>query len=195
MKEAAVGGIQGAEAIFTRFDCEVREEFAVDEQGVAENFGGPGRLGIAGDGIVKLAFEIEDTVVEDQRNFVLAAGQVERIFNFIPDEKDTEEAGENIQPVNAQGMIVIPEHGGVLVVGIVIDRGLAGNVPVVRIAVALRGSFGSVQVNYGSYFGLVRFCAVDAVIDGKEMLGGEFVGPFDEDSLAASGFEGWAGRA
>ncbi len=78
-------------------------------------------------------------------------------------------------------------------IGIVIDGGLAGRVPGVGIAVAGGGGFGAVEVDDGADFGLVGFGSVDGVIDGQEMLGGKFVGPFDEDSLAAASFECGAG--
>jgi len=86
-------------------------------------------------------------------------------------------------------MIVIPEHGRVLVVGVVIDGGLAGDVPVVGVAVTIGRSLGTVEMDDGSDLGLVGLRAVDAVIDGQEMLRGELVGPFDQDALAAAGFE------
>ncbi len=76
MEEAGVGAINDAEAIEARLDFEIGENFAVDEEGVAKDFGGPGRFGIAGDGIVELAVEIEDAVVEDEGNFVLAARKI-----------------------------------------------------------------------------------------------------------------------
>jgi len=88
---------------------------------------------------------------------------------------------------------VIPEHGSVLMIGIVIDGGLAGRIPGVGIAVAGGGGFGAVQVDDGANFGLFGLGSVDGVVDGKEMLSGKFVGPFDEESLAAAGFEGGAG--
>jgi hypothetical protein len=52
MKEAAVGAVQRAEAVLSALDVQIREEFAVDEQGVAEDFGRPWRLGISRLGIV-----------------------------------------------------------------------------------------------------------------------------------------------
>jgi hypothetical protein len=77
----------------------------------------------------------------------------------------------------------------------VIESGLAGNVPVVGIAVTIRRSLGSVEMDDGSDLGFVGFRAVDAVIDRQKMLRGEFVGPFDQDSLAATSFECGTGRA
>ena len=54
VEEAAIGGIQNAEAIAARFDVEIREQLAVDQHGFTEGFGYPGHIGHAGDRIVQL---------------------------------------------------------------------------------------------------------------------------------------------
>jgi len=89
---------------------------------------------------------------------------------------------------------VIPEHGGILAVGVVIDRRLAGHVPIVGIAVAGGGDFAAVQMNYGSHFGLVGLRPVNGVVDGQKMFDGELVRPLHQNSLPAAHVECGAGR-
>src|SRR6202161_1642907 len=125
MEKSAVRCVEHAETIFARFDVEIREELAVDENGIAKNFGYPRGFRIAGHRVIQLSLEIEKPVVNHERNFVFAARQVQPVFEVVAHKKCADEAGENIQPVNAEGMIVIPENGRGLLVGIVAHRRLS----------------------------------------------------------------------
>src|SRR5271169_4954874 len=111
MKEPAIGSVEHAEAILPRFHFQVREEFPVYQDGIAENFWHPRRLRIVRCyRVVELPLKIEDPVVECQRNFVLTPGQIQGIFKFIANEECAKESSKYIEPVNAQSMVVVPKQ-------------------------------------------------------------------------------------
>jgi hypothetical protein len=80
-EEAAVGGVEDAEAVEARFDLEVRANFAVDEDAVGSEFGDPGMIWVSGGCVKELAVGREVAVVEGEGNLVLAGGEMERVFN------------------------------------------------------------------------------------------------------------------
>ena len=94
-------------------------------------------------------------------------------------------------------MIVVPERGGVLLEGVGAGAGGAGDEPVFGVAVVFAGGFGAVEVDAGADVGDVVAAAVQGVVDGQEVLGGELVDPFDLERLAGAGFDEGAegGRA
>ncbi len=194
MKKAAVRRVEHTEAIFARFDFEIREELAVNQNGVAKNFGHPSRFRIARHGIVQLSLEIEKPVVNHERNFVFAARKIQPVLEVVAHKKCAEESGENIQPVNAKGVIVIPEHGRVLLVGIVAYRRLSWHVPILWIPVAVRRGLRAMKMDDRAHFGLVGFGAMNAAVDREEMGGWEFIDPLHQQTLTAARFESRAGR-
>src|ERR1700733_4019266 len=118
MQEAAIAGIQHAEAILAWLDIQKRKSFSVDKHDVAKNFGNPGHVGIAGHGIVELAVLLEQTIINDERDFEGALGKVERIFKIVANEEQPEHSRINVQAIDAHGVVVIPERGSILAVGI-----------------------------------------------------------------------------
>src|SRR6202161_4133490 len=89
-------------------------------------------------------------------------------------------------------MIVAPEHGGILLVGVVVKRGFPGHDPVFWIAIAFRSGFPSMQVHHGADGRLVRFGAVDCAVHRQEMLAGKSIHPFHQQGLTGARLECWA---
>ena len=85
-------------------------------------------------GVVELAVGGEVAVVEDERDFVLAGGEVQRVFGLVADEHHAEEAGVDVEAVEAHGVVVVPERGGLLLERVVAGAGLC------RGRTSLRGS-------------------------------------------------------
>ncbi len=67
-EEAAVGGVEDAEAVEARLDFEVGADLAVDEDGVGVELGDPGAVGVGGDGVEELAVGGEVAIVEGEGN-------------------------------------------------------------------------------------------------------------------------------
>ena len=188
-EEAAVGGVEEAEAIEARLDLEEGSDLSVDEDAVGAELGDPGVLGIAGDGVEELAVGGEVAVVEDEGDFVLAAGEMEGVFDVIADEQHAEEAGVGVEAIEAHGVVVIPERGGVLLERVGADAGLAGDEPVFGVAVVFGGGLGAVKMGGGADVGDVVAAAMEGVVDGKEVLCGEVVDPLDLEGFAGAGFD------
>ena len=189
MVKASIRSVEHAKAIFARLDFEVRKQLSVHQNGVAKNLGNPRRLGLVGDGVVKLAVRSQQAVEERQRHFVFSAGQMQRILDGVADEERPKQAGINVEPVDAHGVVVIPEHRRVLLIGIVVEHRLAGNDPVLRIPVAFRRCLGAVQVSHGAGLRLIAFGPVKPVVNGQEVLLRQFVRPLHEQPIAAARFK------
>ena len=157
--------------------------------------GTQGLAGIAGHGIIELAVLLEQPIVNHERDFERAFGKIERVFEIVANEEQAEHAGIDVQPVDAHGVVVIPKRGSILAVGIEVGPRLSGNVPILRIAVALGRSLGAMDMDHAANFGRVDFGAVQAVVDRQEMFVGQFVGPFDEQTLAAARLKRRTGRS
>ena len=156
MKKASVGGIENAEAVFARLHVEIREGLSVHHHHVAENFGNPRLLGIAGHRIVELAVLTQQPVANHQRNLEAPLGRFSASSTSSRIRNRPNMSGIDVQPVDAHGVVVIPERGGVLVVGIEIGPRFSRHIPVLGIAVALRRSLRAVNVDHAAHFGLVR---------------------------------------
>jgi hypothetical protein len=141
-----------------------------------------------------LPIEIEYPVADNQWNFVFAARQIQGVLKFIAHEKCAKESGENVQPVNAQGVVVVPQHGCVLPIGVMADCRFAGHIPILRIAIALRRSLRAMQMYNCPHLGLVRFGAVNTVVDGQEMRLRELIDPLHEHALTAARFKTRSGQ-
>jgi hypothetical protein len=85
-------------------------------------------------------------------------------------------------------VVVIPESGGLLFEGIVAGAGFAGGEPVFGVAVVFRGDLGAVHVGDGADFRDVGSAAVQGVVDGEKVFGGEVVDPGDFERLVAVSF-------
>jgi hypothetical protein len=77
-------------------------------------------------------------------------------------------------------VVVIPEHGGVLLVRVVIGGRLPRFIPVFGITVAGGASLGSVKVDNSTNRRLVRFGPVKVVVDGQKVLTRQIIDPFHE---------------
>ena len=116
-------------------------------------------------------------------------GKLERLLHFVADHKQAEHAGVGVEAIDAHGVVVIPEHGGILAVGIKIRARLSRDVPILGIAVAFRRRLGAVHVDDAANFGIAGFGAMKRVVDRQKMLGGQFVRPFDRQPFPAPGFK------
>jgi hypothetical protein len=112
----------------------------------------------------------------------------------IADEGHADQAGVDVEAVQAHGVVVVPESGGVLLHGVAAGVGGAGDEPVFGVAVVLGGSLGAVEMDTGSDLGEIAAAAVEGEIDGKEVPGGEVVDPLDLEGLAGAGFDEWGER-
>ncbi len=169
-EEAAVGGVEDAEAIEARFDLEVRADLAVDEDAVGSEFGDPGMVGVSGGGVKELAVGCEVAVVEDEGDLVFAGGEMERVFDGVADEEEAEEPGVGVEAVESHGVVVVPERGGVLLEGVEAGSAFAGDEPVGGVAVGFGGDASTVDVGDGADVGDIVAAAVEAVIDGAESV-------------------------
>ena len=136
-------------------------------------------LRIRRDGIEQLALVVEDAVVQDQGQLIAAGGQVEAVFVGIAQQIHTHQAGVEIQPAGAHGVVVIPEHGCVLPVGVVADVRLAGGIPVVGIAVVCSRRAAAVQMDHRARLRQLPAGAMQAVVDGEKMARRQLVMPLN----------------
>ena len=83
-------------------------------------------------------------------------------------------------------MVVIPEGGGILLKGIGADTGFAGDEPVIGLAVVFGGGSAAVEMDTGADGGDVAAAAMEGVINGEEVLGGELIAPFDLERLVGA---------
>ena len=150
-------------------------------------------MGLIRNRIEKLTFAGEHAVIEDQRNFRLALGEMEGVFDVIADEKCSQQASIDVEPVDAHGMVVVPEHCCVLLVGVIVESGLPRHEPILRITVTFGRNLGTVQMDRGTDRRLIGFGAVEIVVDGQEMFAGQLIRPFHPYSFPAAGFQGRAG--
>ncbi len=188
-EEAAVGRVEDAEAVEARFDLEVGAYLSVDEDAVGSEFGDPGMFGISGGGVKELAVGREVAVVEDEGDLVLAGGEMERVFYLVADEEHAEETGVGVEAVQTHGVVVIPEGRGVLLEWIDAGAALARNEPVGGVAVGFGGDASAVDVGGGANVGDIVAAAMEAVVDGKKVGGGEVVDPLDLEGMAGARFD------
>ena len=74
-------------------------------------------------------------------------------------------------------MVVVPERGGVLLEGVGAGAGFAGDEPVFGVAVVVGGSLAPWRWVMVRTSGMSAAAAVEGVVDGQEVLGGEVVDP------------------
>ena len=113
-------------------------------------------FGIAGEVVVEeLTVGGEVAVVEDERDFVFAEGRSRRVFDFVAEEEHAEQAGVGVEAVEAHGVIVVPERGGVLLERVGAGAGFTGDEPVFGVAVVFGGDLGAVKMGDGADLGEV----------------------------------------
>ena len=66
------------------------------------------------------------------------------------------------------------------------EAGLSRYIPIFGLTVFFRGVFSTVQVDAGTDFGDVSTAAMERVVNGKEMLGGERIHPLDGQGMASA---------
>ena len=96
-----------------------------------------------------------------------------------------------VQPVDAHGVIVIPQHRRFLIVRIMIGRRFSGRVPVLRLSVAFRTYLRAVNVDHRPSFGLVGFRAVQTMIDREKDGGREARWPTRSAASCRCAFRKW----
>jgi hypothetical protein len=190
-EEAAVGGVKDAEAVEARLNHEVRPYLAVKEDTGAAELGNPGVFGIARLGVEELTVGGELAVVDLKRNLVFAGRKFEGILCGVAQKGHAGEPGVHVEAVEPHGVVVIPEGGGNLLKGIGADAGLAGDEPVVGLAVVFGGGSAAVEMDAGADVGDVAAAAVEGVVNGKEVLGGETIDPFDLERLVGADVDKW----
>jgi hypothetical protein len=119
MVEARVGCVEDAEAVSPRFDLEKRHDVAVDTVHIAIEFLNPNGVlfgSVDDPGVVKRAIVMEEAILQHERDLKLALWKVERPLRFVTNNVEACETGVDVQPGDAEAVIVIPERGGGLAV-------------------------------------------------------------------------------
>ena len=96
MQKPPVCSIQHSKPVLARLYLQIREDLAIYQQRISENFRHPRFLRITRNRIVQLTFEIKNPIVDRQRNFVLALRKSERVFKFIAHKKYAQQSRKNI---------------------------------------------------------------------------------------------------
>jgi hypothetical protein len=86
-------------------------------------------------------------------------------------------------------VVVVPKGGGALLERIVAGQALAGDEPVVGVAVVAGGDACAVDVDDGADVGNILAAAVEAVVDREKVLVREAVDPFDPEGFAYAGLD------
>src|SRR5271155_295337 len=109
MEESTVRRVEYAEPIFARLNLQIGKQFPIHQNRIAEAIRYPRRFRVWRDGVIQLAFQVEKTVANCQRNLILAFGQVQPFFKTVYYEKIAEQSGIHVQPRDSQGMVVVPQ--------------------------------------------------------------------------------------
>lgn len=215
---ASTAAVQQSEAILGFKDIQVRPDFAIDDHGIAEEFGVPdggyvsGVYGVSavgagvsievfpGGGVEEAAVGIEAAVLDGERHFERATWQVECSFGFIAEEVEAGESGVDVESGGAHGVVMVPECGRGLIVVVDVVAAAARNVPMFGEAVMFRAGVTAVEMCDGANFGVrgiehVVVSAIECRIDGEEVFCGQCAGEADTCSDAALGFDGDSGVA
>src|SRR6185369_14205275 len=104
------------------------------------------------------------------------------------------QTGMNVQPCDAERVIVIPESCRFLIVGIVIIKPSAGEKCCLWVAIAAGFSVTTVKVDGRAWSGSVSIdCAVQGRVNREsERMGAEIVARSDDDGNTSFDFERWA---
>ncbi len=126
LKESSVSTVKNAESVHAGINCEVWPRFSIDKNRVAEILWAPTRVdgGIVPNvGEVDRAIRPELHVPNHQRDLILATGKSRRGHCSVErwsQKVETDETRKHIEARDAVGMVVIPEHGGRLCVGVLV---------------------------------------------------------------------------
>lgn len=210
--------VEQSKAVLSFEDIEEGPDFAVDDHGIAEEFGVPDRWDIgrsewvcvigpgitievfSGGGVEEAAVGIEAAVLDSEWNFECTAWEIETGFDFIADQVEAGESGVDIQPCGAHGVVMVPERGGGLIVVVDVIAAAAGDVPVFREAVVFGAGVTAVQVCDGADFGVggvehVVPGSIECGVDGQQMFCGQCICEANANRDAASRFNGGSGVA
>ena len=187
VEEPGVGRVEEAETVAYRLHVEVGPGFAVDDNRIAQELGNPERVDsrirrravepcIAAVGEIPLPGGIELTILNHHFDLPVAPRQADGVVDatgvaLVTNQIKGLQSRIDVQPGEAQGLIVEPEGGGLLAVGVMVDGGAggrriggsagrgigivaavgqprlpAGREPLFRGAVKVRLDFGTVQV-------------------------------------------------
>jgi hypothetical protein len=119
---------------------------------------------------------------------------MERVLGVVAHDERAEETRVLVQALDAHRVVVVPEHRGVLLRGVVADLRAPRRVPVLGVPVALGGHLRAVHVDDRAHLGLIVVGAVDRPVDGQEVTLRQVVDPFDEDPLPAARLDRRAGH-
>ncbi len=149
MPEPSARSVVRAEPVHPRLDVVVRPHRAVDQRHVPEELGLPwvrveqGLLSAGG-------ARQERLVLDHERHLELAAGQTQGALDLVADQVAAREPCVDVQPRDAERVIVIPERRGLLVVEPVVGVRLTRQERVVGRAVGARGHVVAVHVHGGA---------------------------------------------
>jgi hypothetical protein len=189
LKESSVRCIEYPQAIAAGLNLVKGLYAAIHDHGVADDLVHPGMLRIGRNGVKQLPLSIEDAVVQHQRQLKAAGRQIQLLLVGIAKQIDARQAGIEIEPAGAHGVVVIPEHGCILAVGVMAYMRLTAWVPMLGIAVIDGGGSAAMKVNHSTRLRQFAAGAVQAVIDGEEVPGRQLIGPLDYQFFVAAGFE------
>jgi hypothetical protein len=67
-------------------------------------------------GIVERAVVMEEAILQHERNLELALRKVERLLRFVTNDIEAGQTGKNVQPGNAEAVVVVPERSSGLAI-------------------------------------------------------------------------------
>ena len=147
--DARVGAIEDAEAVLSRFDRQIRPDGAVDErEGTEKLHRAIFDLVQQAAGERAIGCGLQVAVLDQQGDLVGAGGQVQRGFLGIADEVQPGQTGIDVEAGDAHGMVVIPQQGRLLVVGVVARGDLAGQRGVLGPAIAYGSRATAMQMHH-----------------------------------------------
>ncbi len=126
LKESSVSTVKNAESVDTGINCEVWPRFSIDKNRITEILWAPTRVdgGIVPNvGEVDGAIRPELHVPNHQRNLILATGKTQRGYRSVErwsHKVETHQTRKHIEARDAVGMVVVPEHGRRLRVGVLV---------------------------------------------------------------------------
>src|ERR1700732_2406735 len=139
--------------------------------------------------------EIKRAITKRQRDLVFAFRQVQGIFKGVANKEISEQSRIHIEPGDSQCVVVIPELGRFLIVGIEVDGRFSRDKPILGIAVTLGGHLAPMEMGHSSHRGFALVRAVNAVINRKKVIFRQLVCPFHQYLLAATSFKRWPREA
>ncbi len=71
---------------------------------------------------MQLPLLVEQAVAEQQWNLVTTFRQLQGILNLVTDQERAEQAGILVEPFDAHGVIVVPQSGRILAIGVMKQR-------------------------------------------------------------------------